>query len=65
MLATISESPKIEKTPLLATTDVQNNLTIEDFIANPPDNMEWVDGQLVEKNDMTLKTGRIDRKSVV
>ena len=62
MLATISELSKIEETPLLATADVQNNLTIEDFIANPPDNMEWVDRQLVEKNDMTLKTGRIQSK---
>ncbi|MEG4344566.1 Uma2 family endonuclease [Microcoleus sp. A003_D6] len=62
MLATISELPKIEETALLATTAVQDNLTIEDFMANPPDNMEWVDRQLVEKNDMTLKTGRIQSK---
>ena len=59
MLATISELPKVEETALLATATLQDNLTIEDFIANPPDNMEWVDRQLVEKNDMTLKTGRI------
>ncbi|MEG4284537.1 Uma2 family endonuclease [Microcoleus sp. A006_D1] len=62
MLATISELPKIEETALLATATVQDNLTIEDFMANPPDNMEWVDRQLVEKNDMTLKTGRIQSK---
>lgn len=62
MVATTSESSKIEETALLATTAVQDNLTIEDFMANPPDNMEWVDGQLVEKNDMTLKTGRIQSK---
>ncbi|WP_442923094.1 Uma2 family endonuclease [Microcoleus sp. A006_D1] len=46
----------------MATATVQDNLTIEDFMANPPDNMEWVDRQLVEKNDMTLKTGRIQSK---
>ena len=62
MLATISELPKVEETALLATATVQDNLTIEDFIANPPDNMEWVDRQLVEKNDMTLKTGLIQSK---
>ncbi|MFS8116882.1 MAG: Uma2 family endonuclease [Microcoleus sp.] len=62
MVATTNESSKIEETALLATTAVQDNLTIEDFMANPPDNMEWVDGQLVEKNDMTLKTGRIQSK---
>jgi hypothetical protein len=27
--------------------------------AKPTDNMEWVDGQLVEKNGMTLKHSRI------
>lgn len=59
LLATTSELPKVEETALLATATVQDNLTIEDFMANPPDNMEWVDRQLVEKNDMTLKTGRI------
>ncbi|MBW4472109.1 MAG: Uma2 family endonuclease [Stenomitos rutilans HA7619-LM2] len=32
---------------------------IEDYLLNPPDHMEWVDGQLVEKNDMTLKTSRV------
>lgn len=59
MLATISESPKIEETALLATAAVQDNLTIEDFMANPPKNMEWVDGQLVEKNGVTLKHSKI------
>ena len=59
MLATTSELPKIEETPLLATATVQDNLTIEDFMANPPKNMEWVDGQLVEKNGVTLKHSKI------
>lgn len=59
MLATISELPKVEETALLATAAVQDNLTIEDFMANPPKNMEWVDGQLVEKNGATLKHGKI------
>ena len=35
---------------------------LEDFLQNPPDRMEWVDGQLVEKNGMTLKHGRIQAK---
>jgi len=29
---------------------------------NPPDGMEWVNGQLLEKNGMTLKHGRIQLK---
>ncbi|MEH2294969.1 hypothetical protein [Nostoc sp.] len=28
--------------------------SLEDFMANPPDGMEWVDEQLVEKTGMTL-----------
>jgi Uma2 family endonuclease len=58
MVATTSELPKIDETPAIAPV-VRDNFTLEDFMANPPDNMEWVDGQLVEKNDMTLTTGRI------
>jgi Uma2 family endonuclease len=37
-------------------------LSLEDYILNPPEHMEWVDGQLVEKNGMTLKHGRIQAK---
>ena len=40
----------------------QKNFTLEEFMANPPDNMEWVDGQLVEKNGATLKHGKIQSR---
>ncbi len=33
--------------------------TLEDWIQNPPEKKEWVNGQLLEKNDMTLKHSRI------
>lgn len=39
-----------------------SGMSIEDYLLNPPDHMEWVDGQLVEKNDMTLKTSRIQAR---
>lgn len=29
--------------------------SLEDFIANPPQDMEWVDGELIEKTGMTPK----------
>lgn len=29
--------------------------TLEDFVKNPPQDMEWVDGELVEKMGMTAK----------
>lgn len=30
-------------------------LSLEDWMQNPPDRQEWVDGELLEKNNMTLK----------
>lgn len=44
---------------MLTSTIVKEDFSLEDFVANPPDHMEWVDGQLVEKNGMTLKHGKI------
>ena len=32
---------------------------LEDWMQNPPDATEWINGQLVEKNGMTLKHSRI------
>ncbi|UNU25865.1 Uma2 family endonuclease [Microcoleus vaginatus] len=47
---------------MVTATAVQDNFTLEDFTVAPPDNMELVDGQLVEKNGMTLKTSKIQSK---
>lgn len=33
-------------------------ITLDEYMRNPPE-MEWVDGQLLEKNGMTTKHGRI------
>ncbi|WP_234016965.1 hypothetical protein [Nostoc sp. 'Lobaria pulmonaria (5183) cyanobiont'] len=38
---------------------VSEILSLEDFMANPPEGMEWVDEQLVEKTGMTLKHSEI------
>ena len=38
---------------------IKENVSLEEFMANPPERMEWVDGQLVEKNGMTLRHGKI------
>ena len=37
-------------------------LSLEEFIAHPPDRMEWVDGQLVEKTGMGFKHGLAQSK---
>lgn len=38
---------------MVATTEPA--LSLEDFLTHPPDGTEWVDGQLVEKTDMTFR----------
>jgi Uma2 family endonuclease len=46
---------------MITSTIITNVLTfsLEDWMQNPPDNTEWVDGQLVQKNGVTLKHSRI------
>ena len=39
-----------------------NVFSLEDYLLDPPDRMEWVDGILVEKNGMTAKHGRIQAR---
>ena len=59
----------------LQETIVKTNVTLEDYLKNPPDGMEWVDGKLIEKHplardetgligtsNMTAKTRRIQSK---
>lgn len=50
---------------MIASTVVSKDSTVfslEDWMQNPPEHMEWVDEQLVEKNGVTLKHGRIQAK---
>ncbi|SKB14346.1 conserved hypothetical protein [Planktothrix sp. PCC 11201] len=46
----------------IATVTETETFSLEDFIANPPDHQEWVDGQLVEKIGMTIKHSRIQSR---
>jgi Uma2 family endonuclease len=47
----------------MLTVDRTQVMSLEEFLANPRDRMEWIDGQLWEKKkDMTAKTGRIQAK---
>ncbi|WP_341529704.1 Uma2 family endonuclease [Nostoc sp. UHCC 0302] len=46
----------------MVTTTALTNVSpfsLEDWMQNPPEHTEWVDGQLVEKNGVTLKHSRI------
>jgi Uma2 family endonuclease len=35
------------------------SFSLEDWMQNPPDHHEWVDGELLEKNGMTLKHSKV------
>ncbi|MBD2182438.1 Uma2 family endonuclease [Planktothrix sp. FACHB-1355] len=43
----------------MAIATVTESFSLEDFMANPPEQMEWVNGQLVEKTGMTVKHSRV------
>jgi Uma2 family endonuclease len=49
----------------MVTATVTESISLEEFLANPPDHMEWVDGQLVETTGMTIRhrliQGRLTR----
>ena len=45
---------------MISSTSPNSNIgSLEDWMHNAPENTEWVNGELVEKNDMTLKHSRI------
>ncbi len=44
---------------MVTTAVVSENLSVEDLMLNLPEHMEWVDGQLIEKNGMTLQHSEI------
>ncbi|WP_254566453.1 Uma2 family endonuclease [Oscillatoria sp. HE19RPO] len=46
---------------MVMTTDTEQ-FTLEDFMKNPPENMEWVDEKLVEKTGMTLRHSEIQSR---
>lgn len=37
-------------------------VSLEEFLANPRDHVEWVNGEIIEKSEMTAKTGRIQAR---
>jgi Uma2 family endonuclease len=47
---------------MVTSTVISNDpkiLSLEDWMANPPDHTEWIDGELVEKTGMTLKHSKV------
>jgi Uma2 family endonuclease len=46
----------------MTTTLGKESLTLEDFIANPTEGKEWIDGNLVEKTGMTIAHSKIQAR---
>ena len=44
---------------MVTTAVVSENISLNDSTLNLPEHMEWVDGQLIEKNGMTLQHSEI------
>lgn len=59
----IAVSPILaDKSEEVQVKNPQKVLSLEEFVAHPPDRMEWVDGQLVEKTGMGFKHGLAQSK---
>lgn len=39
----------------MVTATINEVISLKDYLANPPDHMDWVDGKLLEKTGMTVK----------
>ncbi len=48
----------------MVTATVTEGISLEEFLANPRERMEWVDGQLVEKTGMTVRHSLIQGRLV-
>jgi Uma2 family endonuclease len=48
----------------ITVSDSVEFLSLEDFIVNPPEHTEWVEGKLVEKTGMTYKHGLAQGKLI-
>ncbi|MEQ9233525.1 MAG: hypothetical protein RIG66_05455 [Coleofasciculus sp. E2-BRE-01] len=47
---------------MVIATNVIDNFSLDDFMANPLDHTEWVNGQLIEKTGITIKHSRIQSR---
>ncbi len=44
---------------MVISTDISKIFSLEDWMQNAPDDTEWVNGELLEKNGVTIKHSRI------
>jgi Uma2 family endonuclease len=48
-----------DRSEVLEAANISSDYSLEEFVTHPIDDMEWVDGQVVEKTGMTVKHGVI------
>ncbi len=46
----------------MVATSTAPQLTLNDWLQNPPPRTEWVDGDLIQKHGMTLKHSKVQRR---
>lgn len=49
----------------MVATLVRETLTLDDFLANPPNHQEWINGQLTETTGMTVKHSDIQAGLII
>jgi Uma2 family endonuclease len=65
MVATPVKLTLIEVTEIdRSEADQPSILTLEEFLVNPPEHMEWVDGEVIEKTGMTVQHSLVQGKLV-
>jgi Uma2 family endonuclease len=56
---TVTPKPLNQVTSQVISETTSNCISLEEYLKNPPERMEWINGNLVEKNGMTLRHGKI------
>lgn len=44
---------------------IEHNLTLDEFLSNPPEHQEWINGNLEETNAVTIKHSEIQAKLII
>lgn len=50
---------------MVATLLTKTNITLEEFLANPPEHQEWIDGEIKETTGMTIRHSELQAKLII
>lgn len=59
---TLKQAPAQQLTIMVTAKIRSQAASLEEFLANPPENAEWVNGQIVEKNGVTFQHSKIQSR---